>query len=57
MNDPGIKGKIQQKYWKTKQKAIEKLGKDQDEFVISGDSEVDARLEVCTVCFGSFSSQ
>jgi hypothetical protein len=41
----GLKGKIEQKYWKTKQKAIEKLGKDQDEFVISGDAEVDARLE------------
>jgi len=47
MNDqPGIKGKIEQKFWKTKQKAIEKLGKDQDEFVIAGDAEVDARLEV-----------
>lgn len=41
----GLKGKIEQKYWRTKQKAIEKLGKDQDEFVISGDAEVDARLE------------
>ena len=46
MNETGIKGKIEQKYWKTKQKAIEKLGKDQDEFVIAGDSEVDSRLEV-----------
>lgn len=45
MNDSSIKGKIEQKYWKTKQKAIEKLGKDQDEFVIAGDAEVDARLE------------
>eukprot|EP00111_Clytia_hemisphaerica_P000168 TCONS_00000402-protein len=45
MNDQSIKGKIEQKYWKTKQKAIEKLGKDQDEFVIAGDAEVDARLE------------
>lgn len=46
MNDSGLKGKIEQKYWKSKQKVIEKLGKDQDEFVIAGDAEVDARLEV-----------
>ena len=46
MNEPSIKGKIEQKYWKSKQKVIEKLGKDQDEFVIAGDAEVDARLEV-----------
>jgi len=44
-NEPTIKGKIEQKYWKTKQKALEKLNKDQDEFVIAGDAEVDARLE------------
>ena len=41
-----LKGKIEQKYWKTKQKMIEKLKKDQDEFVVAGDAEVDARLEV-----------
>ena len=40
-----LKGKIEQKYWKTKQKVIEKLKKDQDEFVVAGDAEVDARLE------------
>lgn len=51
MNDPGIKGKIEQKYWKGKQKVIEKLGKDQDEFVIAGDAEVDARLEVYSYLF------
>ena len=45
-NEPGIKGKIERKYWRSKQKVIEKLGKDQDEFVIAGDAEVDARLEV-----------
>lgn len=43
--DSSIKGKIEQKYWKSKQKVIEKLGKGQDEFVIAGDAEVDARLE------------
>lgn len=44
-NETGIKGKIEQKYWRSKQKVIEKLGKDQDEHVIAGDAEVDARLE------------
>ena len=44
-NEAGLKGKIEQKYWRSKQKVIEKLGKEQDEFVIAGDAEVDARLE------------
>ena len=47
--ETGIKGKVEQKYWKTKQKMIERLGKDQDQFVIAGDAEVDARLEVCAI--------
>ena len=42
----GIKGKVEQKYWHTKQTVIQKLGKEQDSFVVAGDSEVDARLEV-----------
>jgi len=35
-----------------KQTMIQKLGKEQDSFVVAGDSEVDARLEVhlYTVC-------
>lgn len=41
----GIKGKVEQKYWHTKQTMIQKLGKEQDCFVVAGDSEVDARLE------------
>lgn len=44
-NEVGLKGKIEQKYWRSKQKVIEKLGKNQDEFVIAGDAEVDSRLE------------
>ena len=40
-----FKGKVQQKYWKGKQTMIEKLGKQQDVFVVAGDAEVDARLE------------
>lgn len=58
-NETGIKGKIEQKYWRSKQKVIEKLGKDQDEHVIAGDAEVDARLEVQSLlqfffCFEGF---
>ena len=51
VQDSSIKGKIEQKYWRGKQKVIEKLGKDQDEFVIAGDAEVDSRLEVITEVF------
>ena len=40
-----FKGKIEQKYWKSKQTVIEKFGKSQDQFVVAGDAEVDARLE------------
>lgn len=41
-----LKGKMESKYWHTKQSVIQKLGKDQDTFVVAGDAEVDARLEV-----------
>ncbi|KAJ7390588.1 Islet cell autoantigen 1 [Desmophyllum pertusum] len=41
----GIKGKVEQKYWHTKQSVIQKFGKSQDCYVVAGDSEVDARLE------------
>lgn len=51
VQDSSIKGKIEQKYWRGKQKVIEKLGKDQDEYVIAGDAEVDSRLEVITEVF------
>lgn len=40
-----FKGKVEHKYWKGKQTMIEKFGKQQDEFVVAGDAEVDARLE------------
>lgn len=41
---------MEQKYWHTKQTMIQKLGKEQDSYVVAGDSEVDARLEVGTDC-------
>ena len=42
-----LKGKVEKKYYHTKQTMIQKLGKEQDHFVVQGDAEVDSRLEVC----------
>lgn len=44
--DEGTKlfSKIETKYWTTKQKVLEKFGHEQDSFVVSCDSELDARL-------------
>ena len=41
-----LEAKLKKRYWETKQTLIQKLGKDQDEFVIAGDAEIDYRLEV-----------
>ncbi|CAF0898776.1 unnamed protein product [Adineta ricciae] len=38
--------KLRSKYWTTKQLVIKKLGREQDEFVIASDSDVDAKLEL-----------
>ena len=43
---PSLEQKLKKKYWKTKQTVIQKLGKNQDEFVIAGDAEIDTKLEV-----------
>jgi hypothetical protein len=39
-------GKLRSKYWTTKQLVIKKLGKEEDEFVIASDADVDAKLEL-----------
>ncbi len=39
-------GKLQQQYWTTKQKILKKLGKEEDEYVVLSDSELDAKLDV-----------
>lgn len=39
-------GKLRSKYWTTKQLVIKKLGREQDEFVIASDADVDAKLEL-----------
>jgi islet cell auto antigen 1 len=39
-------GKLRSKYWTTKQLVIKKLGREEDEFVIASDADVDAKLEL-----------
>ena len=46
LQEPSLEQKLKKKYWKTKQTVIQKLGKDQDEFVVAGDAEIDIKLEV-----------
>ncbi|XP_072180820.1 islet cell autoantigen 1-like [Diadema setosum] len=41
-----VKNRMQQQYWVTKQTMIKKLGRKEDEFVVAGDAELDAKLEV-----------
>lgn len=41
---PRLFSKLETKYWTTKQKVLEKFGHEQDSFVVSCDSELDARL-------------
>lgn len=39
-------GKLKSKYWTTKQLVIKKLGREEDEFVIASDADIDAKLEL-----------
>ncbi|CAF0948470.1 unnamed protein product [Rotaria sordida] len=39
-------GKLRSKYWTTKQLVIKKLGREEDEFVIASDADVDAKLDL-----------
>jgi hypothetical protein len=39
-------GKLRSKYWTTKQIVIKKLGREEDEFIIASDADVDAKLEL-----------
>ncbi|XP_038048765.1 islet cell autoantigen 1-like isoform X2 [Patiria miniata] len=41
-----VANRVQKQYWVTKQAVIKKLGRKEDEFVVAGDSELDAKLEV-----------
>ena len=44
-----LEQKLKKQYWKTKQTVIQKLGKNQDEFIIAGDTDIDTKLEVCVI--------
>ena len=39
-------GKLRCKYWTTKQLVMKKLGREEDEFVIASDADVDTKLEL-----------
>lgn len=39
-------GKLRSKYWTTKQMVMKKLGREEDEFVVASDADVDAKLEL-----------
>ena len=41
-----LEQRLKKQYWKTKQTVIQKLGKNQDEFIVAGDAEIDSKLEV-----------
>ena len=44
-----LEHRLRKKYWKTKQTVLQKLGKNQDEFVVAGDQGIDSKLEVSLV--------
>ena len=44
--NPSIEHKLKKTYWKTKQTVIKKLKKAEDSFVVAGDTDIDAKLEV-----------
>ena len=37
---------VKKKFWKAKQKMVEKLGREQDHFVVQEDSEIDSHIDV-----------
>lgn len=41
-----VVNKMKKKYWVTKQTVFRKLGKKEDECIVSSDSELDAKLEL-----------
>lgn len=45
-SNESVINKMQRKYWITKQTVFRKLGKKEDEFIVSSDSELDAKLEL-----------
>lgn len=46
MADESVINRMQHRYWITKQTVFKKLGKKEDEFIVSSDAELDAKLEL-----------
>ena len=46
IENPSLEHKLKKQYWKTKQTVLQKLKKTEDEFVVAGDADIDAKLEV-----------
>jgi hypothetical protein len=46
VQNPTIEQRFRRKYWQTKQTVRTKLKKDEDEHVVAGDADIDAKLEV-----------
>ena len=46
VDNPSLEHKLKKQYWKTKQTVLQKLKKTEDEFVVAGDADIDAKLEV-----------
>lgn len=44
--DRSVMGRMQKKFWKTKQVLIKATGKKEDEYVVASDADLDAKLEV-----------
>ena len=41
-----LEAKVKRKFWKAKQKVVEKLGREQDHYVIQEDAEIDSYVDV-----------
>ena len=50
VENPSLEDKLKKQYWKTKQTVLQKLKKTEDEFVVAGDADIDAKLEVSEGC-------
>ena len=51
VQNPTLEHKLKKQYWKTKQTVLQKLKKTEDEFVVAGDADIDAKLEVSKITF------
>lgn len=48
-DNPTLEQRMRKKYWKTKQTVRTKLHKQEDEFVVAGDADIDTKLEASIV--------